>query len=235
MPGIMRLVGGKPIEVCSDWEIATHGEWNATWELRRSYDTVAQADTNYLNWQWTTIKSFGQTPYEERKNWALSGSEKLPCRMVLVCTAASSLPLAPMMYFRTLAGQREYKFRITSVADERHASATVLSRYLDRPASFATRAWSYGAFGPTMGYPTFSSYYQNRLWFGGIPNLPPRSLPAPWMISPASAREVMRMMHCTSPWHQTTRAASVGCVPRASCWWARRRTSGRSPHPTTPP
>lgn len=26
MPGIMRLVGGKPIEVCSDWEIATHGE-----------------------------------------------------------------------------------------------------------------------------------------------------------------------------------------------------------------
>lgn len=92
--------------------------------------------------------------------------------MVLVCTAASSLPLAPMMYFRTLAGQREYKFRITAVADERHASATVLSRYLDRPASFATRAWSYGAFGPTMGYPTFSSYYQNRLWFGGIPNLP---------------------------------------------------------------
>lgn len=172
MPGIMRLVGGKPIEVCGDWEIATHGEWNATWELRRSYDTEAQADTNYLNWQWTTIKSFGQTPYEERKNWALSGSEKLPCRMVLVCTAAASLPLAPMMYFRTLAGQREYKFRITSVTDERHAAATVLSRYLDRPASFATRAWSYGAFGPTMGYPAFSSYYQNRLWFGGIPNLP---------------------------------------------------------------
>ena len=172
MPGIMRLADGKPIEVCGDWEIATHGEWNATWELRRSYDSAGDANNDYLNWQWTTIKSFGQSPHEERKNWALSGSEKLPCRMVLVCTASTSLPVSPMMYFRTLAGQREYKFRITSVADGRHATAAVLSRYLDRPASFATRSWSLGAFGPTMGYPAFGSYYQNRLWFSGVPNLP---------------------------------------------------------------
>ena len=171
IPGIMRLADGKPYEVCGDWELSTHGEWNASWELRRSYNTVAD-DPDCLNWDWVTIKSFSQTAYEERRNWALSGSEKIPCRMVPVCISSTALPVQPMMQFRTLAGQREYKFRITSASDSRLATAAVESPYLDTPASFRTARWSLGAFGTAMGYPAFSSYYQNRLWFGGIPGLP---------------------------------------------------------------
>ena len=172
MPGVMRLSpGGTPYEVCGDWELTTHGEWNANWELWRTYDTGSDG-THFLDWDWTAVKAFGQSAYEDRKNWALSGSEKIPCRMVLVCISSSGMPIPAMMSFRTLAGHREYKFRITSVQDARTATAAVEKFYLDMPTGFKTTRWSLGAFGIRNGFPAFSSYYQNRLWFGGVPGLP---------------------------------------------------------------
>ncbi|MDO4221054.1 MAG: hypothetical protein Q4C88_02895 [Akkermansia sp.] len=172
MPGVMRLADGMPYEVCGDWELTTHGEWNAAWELWRTYDTAASDGADCLDWDWTTVKSFGQSAYEERKNWALSGSEKIPCRMVLVCISSSGMPIPAMMSFRTLAGHREYKFRITAVQNAGTATAAVEKGYLDMPSGFTTRRWSFGAFGPRNGYPAFSGFFQNRLWFGGMPGLP---------------------------------------------------------------
>ncbi len=169
LPGIMRLdENGQPYEVVGDWEIHTHGEWNALWELWRSYDTT-NFSYNYLRWRWTRIRSFGQDAFSERKNWSISGSEERPCRMVLVCRSAKDLTVAPMLYFRILGGMREYKMRVESVSDERTGRVRILSPYLGGVKNFDTCRWSFGAFGPRNGYPRFSGLHQGRLWFGGTP------------------------------------------------------------------
>ena len=171
MQGVMRLHEAQPYEVCGDWELTTHGEWNASWELWRTYDTVGD-NPDWLQWEWTTVKTFGQSAYEERKNWALGGSEKTPCRMVLVCLSSAGMPIAAMMSFRIMAGRREYKFRITRVEDQHRAGAVIEKKYIDNPTGFTTRRWSLGAFGVANGYPAFGGYYQNRLWFGGTAGQP---------------------------------------------------------------
>ncbi len=172
IPGFMWLnADGQPYEVCSDWEIRTNGTWDATWELWRSYDTPEQG-TDYGLWNWTRIKTFSQSDFSERQNFALSGSEPYPCRMVLVCRGSRALSIDPMLYFRSLGGQREYMLKIVSVSNARKARAEVVSKYLGGNKSFSTRSWSFGAFGGLMYFPRFSAFYQGRLWLSGIPGMP---------------------------------------------------------------
>ncbi|MBR1982283.1 MAG: hypothetical protein IKA23_05995 [Akkermansia sp.] len=172
-PGIMRLDSSMvPYEVASDWELTTSGTWNGHWELWRSYDTPDDEPDFHL-WNWTCIKSFSQSDYENRQNWAISGSESRPCRLVLVCRCSTDPEvLGAMVQFRVLGGQREYKFVISSVIDAQHARARVLRTYLGTPVSFSTNLWSFGAFGVRNGYPAFSAFFQGRLWLGGMPGLP---------------------------------------------------------------
>lgn len=172
LPGFMWLnADGKPYEVCADWEIRTNGEWNATWELWRSYDTPEQG-SDYGLWNWTRVKTFSQSDFSERQNWALTGSEPYPCRMVLVCRGSRALSIDPMLYFRSMGGTREYHFKIISVTNARKARAEVVGKYLSGNKSFSTRSWSFGAFGGLMYFPRFSAFYQGRLWFSGIPGMP---------------------------------------------------------------
>ena len=172
LPGFMWLnADGQPYEVCSDWEIRTNGEWNATWELWRSYDTPEQG-TDFGLWNWARIKTFSQSDFSERQNWALSGSEPYPCRMVLVCRGSRALSIDPMLYFRAMGGTREYMLKIVSVTNARKARAQVVSKYLGGNMSFSTASWSFGAFGGLMYFPRFAAYYQGRLWFSGIPGMP---------------------------------------------------------------
>lgn len=172
-PGIMRLDDSQlPYEVIGDWEIHTVDTWSACWELWRSYDTLEE-EPDFRLWDWTCVKSFSQTDYETRQNWALSGSESRPCRMVLVCRCCKDAATLGAFYqFKVLGGRREYKFRITEVVDETHAKAELLKKYLDNPVSFSTRNWSFGAIGVRNGYPAFSALFQGRLWIGGMPGLP---------------------------------------------------------------
>lgn len=172
-PGIMRLTDKfTPYEVEQDWELTTTGTWNAHWELWRSYDTPDDEADFYL-WDWACIKSFSQSDYESRQNWAISGSESKPCRMVLVCRCCSDpAVLGAMVQFKILGGKREYRFRITSVTDSEHARARVLQTFLGNPLSFCTRDWSFGAIGQRNGYPAFSAMFQGRLWLGGMPGSP---------------------------------------------------------------
>lgn len=170
--GVMRLdEDGMPYEVCGDWELRTHGEWDGVWELWRSYDDIS-VDTDFRRWNWTRIKTFGQTKYSERQNWALSGSEDVPCRMVLVCKSAITAEIGAYMYFRILGATREYKMRIIRYDSERSAYALVLTKHLGAAKSFYTRRWSFGAFGFRNGYPRFVAFHQGRLWFGGAKGLP---------------------------------------------------------------
>lgn len=172
LPGFMWLNDdGQPYEVAQDWELRTKGDWNAEWELWRSYDTQEQG-SHYALWQWTRLKTFSQGNSTERQNWALSGSELYPCRMVIVCRGSTSLPIDNVLYFRALGGKREYKFKITDVQSATVATASVEKSYLGGNKNFATKSWSYGAMGARLYYPQFSLYHQGRLWFGGIPGLP---------------------------------------------------------------
>lgn len=171
MRGIMWLDAGNPYEICSDWELKTHGEWEADWEIWRSYDTQALSSDIY-QWNWTRIKSFSQSSFADRQNWALSGSENAPCRMVLVCLGSKSLPMEPMLSFTALGGTREYKLLIEYVRGDYTARASLQQSYLGGNQSFTTYKWSFGAFGSRNGYPSFSCFHQGRLWLSGIKGLP---------------------------------------------------------------
>lgn len=172
-PGIIRMDAGQaPYEVQGDWELTTSGTWNGYWELWRSYDTP-EDEPDYHLWSWTRIKSFSQSDFEPRQNWAISGSEPQPCRLALVCRCASdSSVLGAITLMRILGGQREYRFRIDTVKSATTARARVLQTYLGKPVSFSTRSWSFAAFGRRNGYPAFSCLFQGRLWLGGMPGLP---------------------------------------------------------------
>lgn len=169
--GAGRLELGKPYVVNKDWEIQTNGEWNAEWELWRSYDSAA-VDTNFYRWRWTRIKTFGQNAYEPRQNWAISGSEERPCYMLLVCRSSSTYSIPAYLHFRILGASRDYKFRIVGYTNAHTARAYLETQHYGSYKSFYTRKWSFGAFGSRNGYPRFSAFYQGRLWFGGTAGLP---------------------------------------------------------------
>lgn len=172
-PGIMRLDStGIPYEVMGDWELNTLNTWSAHWELWRSYDTL-ETEPDFRLWNWTCIKTFAQSDYATRQNWALSGSEPRPCRMVLVCRCSKdSAGAGAVLQFRIMGGTREYKLKITEVTDAYHARAELMIPYLGKPVSFSTRSWSFGAMGARNGYPAFSCMFQGRLWLGGMQGLP---------------------------------------------------------------
>ena len=171
-PGAMRLDNGVPYEVTGDWEIRTSGEWNAVWELWRSYDDYS-VNLDFKRWQWTCIRTFEQNSFSERKNYIISGSEDAPCRMMLVCRSADSASsVGAHVYFNILGARREYKFLISEYISSVQARGRLISMYTDSCRSFCTRLWSFGAFGPRNGYPTFSALHQGRLWLGGMSGLP---------------------------------------------------------------
>lgn len=183
LPGVPRYdLSRYAYEVGGEWELRTAGSWNAQWELWRSYDTdkpissgAADANGNRhpLYWDWTCIKSFGQDKFTERRNWALTGSEARPCRMLIVCRSADGTSIASPMLFRIFRSRREYKFLITEVEDAHTAWATLESHhYLNTQYKISSNRWSFGAFGAHNGYPSFSAYYANRLWFGGMRHTP---------------------------------------------------------------
>ena len=171
-PGVMRLINNEsPYEVCGEWELCTNGEWDGIWELWRSYDSPAQS-VFVRQWNWTCIKTFGQDSYSSRQNWALSGSEDVPCRMVIVCRALKGTSVGAMMHFRVMGGMREYTYLISRIDSPNTARGRIMSLYTDRIGSYDTKNWSFGAFGVRNGYPRFAGLHQGRLWLGGAEGLP---------------------------------------------------------------
>lgn len=188
MPGVVWYAAPRVVaEVCGDWELRTNGTWNAQMEIWRSYDSpkpeevIGQEVNNsqhipYLNgvyeWDWHCVKSFGQSAFSERQNWALSGTETRPCRMCVAVREADAITFTKMMYFRKFRASREYKFLITEYINAHTVKARPLMVYEDYPFNLRTRKWSFGAFGEYNGYPAFSSYSGGRLWFGGMRRSP---------------------------------------------------------------
>lgn len=178
---------GYALEVSGDWELRTTGTWNAQLELWRTYDSPSMEDMMFFernpdafspylclfpHWDWHCVKSFGQSAYSERQNWALSGTESRPCRMCVVLQEADSATLGALLLFRRFRSTREHKFLITEVTDAHTAKARPVNLYADTPYHLKSRKWSFGAFGEYNGYPTLSSYSGGRLWFGGMRRCP---------------------------------------------------------------
>lgn len=183
LPGVPRYeLSRYAYEVGGEWELRTANSWNAQWELWRSYDTDkavstgaadAKGSRHPLYWDWSCIKSFGQDQHSERRNWALSGTETRPCRMLIVCRSADSTSIQDPMIFRVFRSRREYKFLIDEVVDAHTAWATLkTNHYQNLQYKISSNRWSFGAFGSHNGYPSFSAYYANRLWFGGMRRTP---------------------------------------------------------------
>ena len=171
-PGVMRLIDGKnPYEICGDWELRTNGEWDGLWELWRSYDSLKTSAFIY-SWDWTCIKTFGQDSFSTRQNWALTGSEDIPCRMVIVCRAFKGTSVGPIMYFRAMGGYREHSYLITRIDSPTKVRVRITPYYSENASSYYTKRWSFGAFGIRNGYPRFAGLHQGRLWFGGANGLP---------------------------------------------------------------
>lgn len=172
LPGAMRLNSDNmPYEVSGEWEVRTNGTWDGLWELWRTYDGMAVNEFPY-SWNWTCIKSFGQDEFNERKNWALTGSEDIPCRMVLVCRANKGNTVGPIMYFRSMSTEREYRYLISSVTSPTTAIGRSMHKYCEKDPSFYTKQWSFGAFGARNGFPRFAGMHQGRLWLGGTSGQP---------------------------------------------------------------
>lgn len=184
MAGVQWSVYAPPVfEVCGEWELRTTGTWNAQMELWRTYDAPGVEEVldsgmsvcntspyidGVFDWDWHSVKNFGQSAFAERQNWALTGTETRPCRMCVVVREADATSFAKMMFFRTFRSTREYKFLITEVTDAHTAKAKPMNVYWDYPHQLRSRKWSFGAFGEYNGYPAFSSYSGGRLWFGGM-------------------------------------------------------------------
>lgn len=171
VPGVMLLSGSGPIEVCGDWELRTTGEWDASFELWRSYDTKSY-NSDFRQWRWTCIKSFSQDSFSTRKNWEVTGSEKIPCRLVLVCRASKTATIGSILHMVIHASKREYRFTIVAYETPRKVLATPVSEYAEATPDFVSSDWSFGAFGSRNGFPRMVGFYQNRLWLGGIAGLP---------------------------------------------------------------
>ncbi len=210
-PGIMRLDSSKtPYEVAGDWEINTNNTWSAHWELWRSYDTL-ETEPDFRLWNWTCIKTFAQSDFATRQNWALSGSEPRPCRMVLVCRyCKDSAGVSAHLQLRILGASREYKLKISEVIDSTHARAELVRSYLGHPVSFSTRSWSFGAMGARNGYPAFSCMFQGRLWLGGMPGMPTTLL--------ASATDDYLNFHVGSNDDDAMHLAIMGSDQSRICW-----------------
>lgn len=188
MAGVQWSVYAPPVfEVCGDWELRTTGTWNAQMELWRTYDAPSVEEVldsgmsvcntspyidGVFDWDWQSVKNFGQSAFAERQNWALTGTEMRPCRMCVVVREADATSFTKMMFFRTFRSSREYKFLITEVSDAHTAKARPMNVYWNYPHQLRSRKWSFGAFGEYNGYPAFSSYSGGRLWFGGMHRSP---------------------------------------------------------------
>lgn len=170
MAGYLLLDNEYPYEVWGGWEVTTSGTWNATWEIWRTYDAPTKYDSNFYAWNWECIRTFRQDPYTERKNWALSGEEKRPCYMMLVCVSSPGDMGRPV--FRRLAATRDYEFRIITTNSQYMGVGEPLRSSFNPIPNFTTKKWSLGAFGPRNGYPRSVGLYQGRLWLGSTPGHP---------------------------------------------------------------
>ncbi len=115
----------KPYDVSGEWSLTTRGTWDRGWELLRSYDDES-VDANYLKWDWTTVHTFEQSEYMDRKNWSFSGVEKEPCRLMLSAMYSKASEFYSHMTIKLIQSYFSATFLIESVMGGHMAKARLL-------------------------------------------------------------------------------------------------------------
>ncbi len=169
-PGAAWSYHGNTLFVPGGWRLETSGTWDSSWELWRSYPPVNSAYIdNYRYWDWHRVHYYSQSSYQDRKNWAFSGYEKVPSHMIVVCLSSRVFNLvSPMCLYLDSAS---YDVKMSVMGNYNYGQRRLRLRLEDPlvtlPTDFYPEEVCFSAFGMMNGYPSFCGMHEGRLWLGG--------------------------------------------------------------------
>lgn len=150
------VTASSPIRVKGDWDFVTHGTWDGTVKIQRSYDEGTT---------WEDLRIY--TSASDR-NVAATGEE----------TEDNALYRVNMTTYNSGTARWDFTVqdyytdgivKITARASATSATATVLSAI---GALTATKKWSEGAWSDYRGWPASVCFYEERLVYGGSEHKP---------------------------------------------------------------
>lgn len=131
------------------WRLLTHGTWNATFNIERSFD---KGET------WRIIRSYSSV---NDNNINTTGIEDEMCLIRLNCTKWTSGTLSYDLAVDSYS--RDGVVKIKEYTSPTQVTATVLS---ELGKTEETDNWAYGAWSDKNGWPSTVGFYQDRLCFG---------------------------------------------------------------------
>lgn len=135
------------IQCGEDWKIITHGTWTGAVSIEQSTDGGTT---------WTLLRRYtGAGDY----NPSESGTVDEKCLIRAVSTA-SGVTVDLTAYPYSWDGVA----KITTLTDAKHVKAVTQKDFAD---TSATADWYFGAWSAKFGYPSCSTFWQDRLAFGG--------------------------------------------------------------------
>lgn len=168
MVKIEQYVNGQSVEVTNGtsgailvgktWKVITHGTWTGT-----TYVEYADSSSG----PWKTLRTYTSS---DDYNPSESGDvEDYTWMRVRESISSGTCKASLSSYPYTHTGYAT----ITAVANARSATAYVTTRHM-LGSTAATTDWYLSAWGKTNGYPYCTTFFQDRLVFGGSPGEPQR-------------------------------------------------------------
>lgn len=147
-------INSDPLRVLGSWELTTHGTWDATVILQRSYNGGTT---------WEPVRSWvGNSD----RNVQTTGVEEKECLLRIRVEGFASTTGTPVAvaYLEAVESVVYGVVKITAVQDSTHATADVVK---DLQSANATSIWSEGAWSGRRGFPRTVVLHGQRLVFGG--------------------------------------------------------------------
>lgn len=144
------------IFVGDTWKIQTSGTWSGTIEIERSFDNA-------------TWKTFRKYTSENNGNYTESGTVTTKCYLRVKGTSNSDSTGKLQVELQALAYSHEGWATITGYTNAK----TVSARVGDKLGTVnPTKNWLLSAWSQANGYPRTSTFFQDRLVFGGTKHQP---------------------------------------------------------------
>lgn len=160
-PYTLPAGNSSPLALIGTWSVKTYGTWSADIAIQASYDG---GKTYQVISILTSRSDF---------NADETGSESVQAlyRLNISNTVAAASTTVPRV---VLSADNQFVYglvQITAVADDYHATATVITPLY---ATTATTFWSEGAWSDVRGYPRAITVFQERVWYAGTTFQPQR-------------------------------------------------------------
>ena len=150
------VTASTPIRVKGDWDFVTHGTWDGTIKVQRSYDDGAT---------WEDLRAY--TSVSDR-NVAATGEETEDGALYRVNMTAWNSGTC-RWDFTVADYYTDGVVKITARTSATAVKATVISAI---GALTATKKWSEGAWSSYRGWPATVCFYEERLVYGGSEHKP---------------------------------------------------------------